>query len=130
MILCIWIHTFVEKKCSMIYWILFPKAEEGFIEVNQWQVNNSWLEATYYIYPWQKLWVSVQKYNLALSVQSLNSTFWITIHIHTYGLHACKRKKKNARLLNFKNCVSKYKKIYQWSGKSILAFVLIPIWVA
>ena len=36
----------------MIYWILLPKAEEGFIELNQCQVNNSWLEATYYIYPW------------------------------------------------------------------------------
>ena len=52
MILWIWIHTSIEKKCSMIYWILLPKAEEGFIELNQCQVNNSWLEATYYIYPW------------------------------------------------------------------------------
>ena len=44
-----------KKKCSMIYWILLPKAEEGFIELNQCQVNNSWLEATYYIYPWVTL---------------------------------------------------------------------------
>ena len=51
MILWIWIHTSIEKKCSMIYWILLPKAEEGFIELNQCQVNNSWLKATYYIYP-------------------------------------------------------------------------------
>ena len=35
----------------MIYWILFPKAKEGFIELNQRQVNNPWLEATYYLYP-------------------------------------------------------------------------------
>ena len=35
----------------MIYWIILPKAEEGFIELNQCQVNNSWLKATYYIYP-------------------------------------------------------------------------------
>ena len=31
---------------------LLPMAEEGFIELNQCQVNNSWLEATCYIYPW------------------------------------------------------------------------------
>ena len=35
----------------MIYWILLPKAEEGFIDLNICQINNSWLEATYYIYP-------------------------------------------------------------------------------
>ena len=45
------IHISIEKKYSMIYWILLPKAEEGFIELDQCQVNNSWLEATYYIYP-------------------------------------------------------------------------------
>ena len=44
--------NFYWKKCSMIYWILLPKAEEDFIELNQCQVNSSWLEATYYIYPW------------------------------------------------------------------------------
>ena len=51
MILWIWIHISIEKKFSMIYWILLPKAEEGFIELNQCQVNSSWLEVTYYIYP-------------------------------------------------------------------------------
>ena len=52
MILWIWILISFAKKCSMIYWILLPKAEEGFIELNQCQVNNSWWEVTYYIYPW------------------------------------------------------------------------------
>ena len=33
---------FYWKKYSMIYWISLPKAEEGFIELNQCQVNNSW----------------------------------------------------------------------------------------
>ena len=42
----------IAKKCSIICWILLPKAEEGFIELNQCQVNNSWWEVTYYIYPW------------------------------------------------------------------------------
>ena len=32
--------------------ILLPKAEEGFIELYQCQVNSSRLEATYCIYPW------------------------------------------------------------------------------
>ena len=45
----------------MIYWILLPKAEEGIIELNQCQVNNSWLEATYYIYPWDALQKSSSK---------------------------------------------------------------------
>ena len=44
---------YCKKKCSMIYWILLHKAEEGFIKLNQCQVNNSWLEVTYYIYPWE-----------------------------------------------------------------------------
>jgi len=43
---------FYWKKVFMIYWILLHKAEEGFIELNQCQANSSWLEATYYTYPW------------------------------------------------------------------------------
>ena len=37
------------KKCSMIYLILPPKAEEGWIKPDQCQVNSIWLELTYYI---------------------------------------------------------------------------------
>ena len=35
--------------CSIIYWILLPKAEVGCIKVNQCQVNSMWLELTYFI---------------------------------------------------------------------------------
>ena len=41
-------YFYCKKKCAMIYWIILPKAEEGFIELNQCQVNNSWLEAVIY----------------------------------------------------------------------------------
>ena len=37
------------KKCSMIYWILLPKAEDGCIKPYQCQVNSTCLELTYYI---------------------------------------------------------------------------------
>ena len=39
----------MQKKCSMIYSILPPKAEEGWIKPDQCQVNSTWLELTYYI---------------------------------------------------------------------------------
>ena len=40
---------YCKKKCSMIYLILPPKAEEGWIKPDQCQVNSTWLELTYYI---------------------------------------------------------------------------------
>ena len=39
----------MQKKCSMIYWILLPKAEEGCIKPYHCQVNSTCLELTYYI---------------------------------------------------------------------------------
>ena len=39
----------MQKKCSMIYLTLPPKAEEGWIKPDQCQVNSTWLELTYYI---------------------------------------------------------------------------------
>ena len=39
----------MQKKCSMIYLILPPKAEEGWIKPDQCQVNRTWLEPIYYI---------------------------------------------------------------------------------
>ena len=39
----------MQKKCSMIYLILPPKADEGWIKPNPCQVNSTWLELTYYI---------------------------------------------------------------------------------
>ena len=49
-----WCHVhktrlLLQKKCSMIYSILRPKAEEGWIKPDQCQVNSTWLELTYYI---------------------------------------------------------------------------------
>ena len=41
--------TFIAKKYSMIYLILPPKAEEGWIKPDQCQVYSTWLELTYYI---------------------------------------------------------------------------------
>ena len=58
----------MQKECSTIYWILLPKAEAGFIELNQCQVNNSWLEATYYVYPCKKPLISVHVYHLLYPV--------------------------------------------------------------
>ena len=40
---------YCKKKCSMIYSILSPKAEEGWIKPDQCQVNSTWLELTYCI---------------------------------------------------------------------------------
>ena len=40
----------LQKKCSMIYSISSPKAEEGWIKPDQYQVNSMWLELTYYKY--------------------------------------------------------------------------------
>ena len=42
-------QTFIAKKCSVIYLILPPKAEDGWIKPDQCQVNSTWLELTYYI---------------------------------------------------------------------------------
>ena len=39
----------MQKKCSMIYLILPPKAEEGWIKPDQCQVNSTLLELTYHI---------------------------------------------------------------------------------
>ena len=39
----------MQKKCSMIYFILPPKAEKGWIKPDQCWVNSTWLELTYYI---------------------------------------------------------------------------------
>ena len=38
----------MQKKYSMIYLILPPKAEEGWIKPDQCQVNSTLLELTYY----------------------------------------------------------------------------------
>ena len=39
----------LEKKCPMIYLILTPKAQEGWIRLDKCQVYIMWLELTYYI---------------------------------------------------------------------------------
>ena len=39
----------MQKKYSMIYLILPPKAEEGWIKPDQCQVNSTLLELTYHI---------------------------------------------------------------------------------
>ena len=39
----------MQKKCSMIYWILLPKAEDGCIKPYQCQSNSTCLKLTYYI---------------------------------------------------------------------------------
>ena len=40
---------YCKKKCSMIYWILLSKAEDGCIKPYQCQVNSTCLELTHYI---------------------------------------------------------------------------------
>ena len=39
----------MQKKYSMIYWILLPTEKEGCIKQDQCQVNSMWLELTYYL---------------------------------------------------------------------------------
>ena len=74
----------MQKKCSMIYWILLPKVKDSCIKPYQCQVNSTCLELTYRI---ETLCKTMNYWNSNILWENIHAYLLQGLHFHLSGFH-------------------------------------------